>query len=231
MSLNNEIIALLKPEGCNIVGFADLRCLQDKARQSFDYGILIALSFTKEAMRDNKNGSPQRYSAEHDPMTRRLTAFKKLIADVLTGKGYEASTNTPASIVNGDTLRSLLPLKTVATLAGIGWIGKCALLVTHEVGSALRMSAVLTNAPLECGTPVTKSLCDPNCKVCMNICPGKAPLGGLWESGVDRDSFFDAHACDRASSERTRAMLGLDKHRCGLCISNCPFTKRALGYE
>ena len=50
MSLNREIIILLKQEGCCIVGFADLRCLSNEIRQNFDYGILIALSYTKDAM-------------------------------------------------------------------------------------------------------------------------------------------------------------------------------------
>ena len=63
-ALNNKIIALLKQEGCNIVGFADLRGLSKEARQNFDYGILIALSYTKEAMCDNKNGMAQKYYAE-----------------------------------------------------------------------------------------------------------------------------------------------------------------------
>ena len=36
--------------------------------------------------------------------------------------------------------------KMLATLAGIGWIGKNALLVTKEQGSAVRFTAVLTDA-------------------------------------------------------------------------------------
>ena len=231
MSISNEIKTRLKDSGCDIVGFADLRCLPKEARQNFDYGILIALSFTKEAMRENKNGSPQRYYDEHEPMTRRLQELRKLVADFLVGRGYEAVTNTPASIVNDDTLRSLLPQKTVATLSGIGWIGKCAMLVTNEAGSALRLTVVLTDAPLDCGTPVTKSMCDPGCTVCVDVCPGKAPLGGLWEVGIDRDAFFDAHACRSAARDRAKKLLGIDESRCGLCISNCPFTKLALGYE
>jgi len=164
-------------------------------------------------------------------MTRRLSELKALVADFLTGKGYEALIDTPASVVDREVLRSLLPQKTVATLAGVGWIGKCAMLVTHEVGSALRMTVLLTDAPLDCGTPITKSLCSPNCTACVDICPGKAPLGGLWEVGVDRDCFFDAQACQTASKTRTKALLGIDgQSRCGLCVSNCPFTKKALGY-
>jgi len=192
----------------------------------------MALPFTREAMLENKNNLPQRYSGEYEPMKQRLGELKKLAAGFLAGKGYEVITRTPASVVNDEGLRSPLPLKTIATLAGIGWIGKCAMLVTHEVGSALRLTAVLTNAPFECGIPVTKSGCNPNCTACVNICPGKAPLGGLWEPGVDRDAFFDARACCAAARTRAKALLDMEgEARCGLCISNCPFTKKGLGYQ
>ena len=232
MSLNNDIVKLLRQEGCDIVGFADLRVLSKEARQNFDYGILIALAFTKEAMAENKNGSPQRYSDEHDPMTRKLGELKELTAEFISDRGYEVLKDTPASVVDRNILRSLLPQKTVATLAGIGWIGRCAMLVTNEVGSALRLTVLLTNAPFDCGTPITKSLCPKNCTVCVDVCPGKAPLGKLWEAGVDRDEFFNAHACQTAAHTRAKSLLGIDdESRCGLCVSNCPFTKRGLGYE
>jgi epoxyqueuosine reductase QueG len=127
--------------------------------------------------------------------------------------------------------RSILPHKTVATLAGIGWIGKCANLVTNEAGSALRFIVVLTNAPLDCGEPISKSFCPANCNICADVCPGNAPLGSLWEVGVDRNTFFDAHACSKAARARAKEKLGIDMAVCGLCISNCPFTQKGLGYN
>ncbi|MCL1821167.1 MAG: hypothetical protein FWG36_11015, partial [Oscillospiraceae bacterium] len=60
---------------------------------------------------------------------------------------------------------------------------------------------------------------------------GKAPLGGLWEVGVDRDTFFNAHACQSAARARGKEFFGIDETMCGLCVSSCPFTKRELGYE
>ena len=231
MSLNNEIIALLKQEGCSIVGFADLRCLSKEARQNFDYGILIALSYSKEAMQDNKYGLPQRYYEEFTPINKRLPELAVQIANFLIDKGYKALAKTTPTVVQDEDYRTVLPHKTLATLAGVGWIGKCALLVTKKVGSALRLTVVLTNAPLDCGMPVTESICAPDCTICSEICPAKAPLGRLWEVGIDRDSFFNAHACRPAARNHAKVTLGIEETLCGLCISNCPFTKRGLGYE
>jgi len=231
MSLNNEITILSKREGVNIIGFADLRCLSKEVRQNFDFGIVFALSYTKEAMSENKGGSPQRYHAELRSINKRLPELAAMIADLLIGRGYKACIRVSSTVVADEDHRTNLPHKTVGTLAGIGWIGKCALFVTEEVGSALRLGVVLTNAELECGTPVTKSRCGTDCACCADACPGKAVLGGSWMTGTDRDEFFNARACYSAGHARARATLGIDETVCGLCISSCPFTKRGLGYE
>jgi len=231
ISLTQEITALMKQEGCDIVGFADLCSLPEEARHNFDRGILIALPFSKEAMRENMEDLPQRYVDDHDPMTERLNSLKELVAKYLSDKGYNALTKIPSASPTGNDLRAPLSYKAVATLAGIGWIGKCAMLVTKTFGSAIRLTVVLTNAPLEVGTPITRSLCPPNCTVCVDICPGKAPLGGMWEVGIDRDAFYNAHACRKAARARLKAKLGIEQTVCGLCISHCPFTKRGLGYK
>jgi len=238
LGLSVELRELINQEGNGnvVVGFADMRGLSDEARCSadgmiFDYGVIICLPFTKEAMIDNNNDFPQKYYSEYKPMNRKRTELRNIAAEFLTNEGYEVLTDTPATIIDETTLSSPLPQKTVGTLSGIGWIGKCAMLVTKEYGSAFRVTVLLTNAPLECGTPITKSLCPANCTICMDVCPGNAVLGGLWKVGVDRDQFFDAHACRSANQARTQALLGLDENCCGLCVSNCPFTKSGLGYN
>jgi epoxyqueuosine reductase QueG len=231
MFLNNKIIEILKQENCDIVGFADLHCISNEARQGFDYGIIMALSYTKEAMQDNKNELPQKYYSELEIINKRLPELAVLTADFLVSNGYKALPKTQSMIVLDKDWRSILPHKTVATLAGMGWIGKCANLVTNEIGSALRFIVVLTNAPLDCGEPISKSLCPPNCNVCADVCPGKAPLGGLWEANIDRDDFFYANACSKAARVRAKEKLDIDMIVCGLCISNCPFTQRGLGYS
>ncbi|MDR3551996.1 MAG: epoxyqueuosine reductase [Clostridia bacterium] len=231
MSISDEIKSLLHDEGCSIVGFADLRCLSKDVRQNFDYGVLIALSYSKEAMKENKDGHPEQYYAEYTQINKRLPQLAAVTADYLVGKGCKALARVQTSIVVDEDCRTVLPHKTVATLSGIGWIGKCATLVTKEVGSALRLTVVLTDAPLDCGTPITESLCADSCTICAGVCPGHAPLGGKWHAGMDRDLFFDAHACQSAARAHAKAALGISKTVCGLCISSCPFTKKALGYQ
>jgi epoxyqueuosine reductase len=230
MILNDEIQAFLNSRGCPLVGFADLRSLSEDVRQKFDCGILIGLPFSKEAMRENMNGFPERYYGELTAINRKLPELAAAVAAFLTGRGYKAFAKVSETVVYDEDWRSVLPHKTIATLSGTGWIGKNAMLVTREYGSALRIIPVLTNAPLACGTPVTESSCEDSCAVCQNVCPGHAPKVKKWHAGLDRDAFYDAHACRSAARARALEKMNIHETICGVCMSNCPYTRKALGY-
>ena len=55
-------------------------------------------------------------------------------AEFLKNKGFDALAKTQSVVKTDETTkRSKLPHKTVATKAGVGWIGKCALLITEAI--------------------------------------------------------------------------------------------------
>ncbi|AIZ56399.1 epoxyqueuosine reductase [Candidatus Methanoplasma termitum] len=183
-------------------------------------------------MKENKDGDPHRYYDEYLAMNERLPMLARKVEGLLISNGYKVLSKLPTTIVQDKDRRTVLPHKTVATMAGIGWIGKSAMLVTNEVGSALRLIVVLTDAPLECGTPIKKSQCSPECAICAYVCPGSAIQGTiLWKVGMDRERFFHAEDCYAGARARARTELNIDATICGLCMSNCPFTKQGLGYE
>ena len=143
-------------------------------------------------------------------------------------QGYNArwfsATN---SEIDRDTLSTRLPHKTVATLAGLGWIGKCALLITPEYGSAVRITSVLTDAELAAGTPKNRSECG-DCHACVDICPGSAVTGREWEAGMSRDLLYDPFKCREVAQKWQREREGITDNICGMCIAACPWTKRYL---
>jgi epoxyqueuosine reductase QueG len=148
-------------------------------------------------------------------------------AELLKNKGFDALAKTQKVVVSDEkTKRTKLPHKTVATKAGLGWIGKCALLVTPEYGSAIRITSVLTNAKLEAGTPVTESQCG-ECVECKNICPAGAVTGKQWVPGINRDDFFHALDCRDKIKERGQ-QFGFPDGMCGLCFWVCPWTQKHL---
>jgi epoxyqueuosine reductase QueG len=118
-----------------------------------------------------------------------------------------------------------MPHKTVAVSSGLGWIGKSALFLTEEYGSALRLISVLTDAPLECNEPITASKCG-NCTLCEKACPGHAISGQLWKPELDREDYFDAMACRKKAREIAANSIDRKITLCGKCIEVCPYTRR-----
>ena len=217
MNLNQEIIELLEKEGCKIWGFADLRNLPASVHQGFDTGIVMGAAYTAKGMKENLEGNTDQFCIDSTSTNEQLERFQKSVFNLLKEKKYKASIKYRNTFFSGG-----LSHKMVGTISGLGWIGKLAILTTKTFGPALRLTAVVTNAPLKCGKPITKSMCPANCNACVDICPTKAIKGTLWETGIYRDVFFDVKACGKGRKKR-----GM----CGLCISVCPFAKKGLGYE
>jgi hypothetical protein len=119
---------------------------------------------------------------------------------MLRERGFVA-TSGPATVRTadggGDT--TPLPHKTVATRAGLGWIGHCALLVTPAFGPALRISSVLTNAPRYHAVPIVRSRCG-TCRRCVEVFEPASP--GPSNGGKSR------HAALRARDRGRNAAAG-----------------------
>lgn len=227
MDIGEYIKQKLLEKGASTVGFADLSSVPEQERNGFPFGIIIGMALDPGIVLGIKDGPTQEYYDEYKRINDRLDNLDKYTEKLLKENGYAAMAMTRENVITDEnTRRSGLPYKTVATRAGIGWIGKCALLVTEQFGSAIRLSSVLTNAGLEAGKPVDVSRCG-DCSKCKEACPAGAISGELWEVGRDRDLFYNAFDCRRTARERA-ARIGIDETICGLCIANCPWTRRYL---
>ena len=148
-------------------------------------------------------------------------------AEILTNRGFSALAQTTDTVKQNADWCSELPHKTVATRAGLGWIGKNCLLVTPEFGSAIRLSSCLTDAPLDCGVPVEESKCG-NCECCVKSCPAGALNGVIWHAGMERELLFQKALCKEKQREIMRRNTGIDTDLCGKCFAVCPYTRRYL---
>ena len=139
-----DLERLLTGREAAVVGCADLRVLPARMRDGLPVGVCIGVELT-----------PTAYAGEYDRANALLRRLVVECASFLRERGYRATGCEPTtSIKDNKTLSTVLPHKTVATLAGLGWIGKCALLVSETHGSAVRYNTVLTDAPLPVGAPV-----------------------------------------------------------------------------
>jgi len=227
MSISKDLKEKLLSKGASVVGYADLSCLPRENTKGYNYGILIGVCIKPEVLLGITNGPTLEYYEEYKRLNRILNELDEYAAEILKDKGFSAYPKVLSNVeIDEKTRRTELPHKTVATRAGVGWIGKCALLVTEQFGSAIRISSVLTDASLETGIPITKSKCG-DCLECKKACPAGAVSGENWDVNKDRDDFYNAFDCRKTARERTYK-IGLAESLCGLCILKCPWTERYL---
>lgn len=225
--MTTELFDLLHQHGAALVGCGDLRAIEPEKRKDLPFGLSIAVAVDPRIILGLSEGPTAAYYEEYKRLNALLDQLDEMAAEFLTARGYHAFAKTRSTVeIDGSVHRTELPHKTVATRAGLGWIGNCALLVTESYGSAVRISTVLTDAPLRLSEPVNASKCG-SCTVCRDICPAGAVSGRNWALDLDRDGFYDAHACRKTARERS-GKAGIDESLCGLCILRCPWTQKYL---
>ena len=200
MKLSLELKNYLLAHGADEVGFADITDFTPQKR--LNKGVIFYITYPKEIIRNMQNAPTQEYVEDAQTKKRLGTDFGKF-------NSFE------------------LPHKTIATRAGLGWIGKSALFTTKEYGSALRLSSVLTNAPLDIGKPILKSKCG-KCMECTNACLGGAIRGKEWNYKLKRNEFYDDKKCEKYALEISKKNLGKPDTVCGKCIFACPHTQKYI---
>ncbi|KPL00684.1 MAG: hypothetical protein AMJ91_03745 [candidate division Zixibacteria bacterium SM23_73_3] len=220
-----DIKEALLVKGASLIGFADLIRIPGDFRNSVRFAVSIAAALDASIIANIRTGPTQEYYSEYSRANTLLSNLGEFTASMIRDYGYQAISKAPTNVgIDPKTDSTALPHKTVATRAGLGWIGKCALLVTEKFGSAVRLTTVLTDAELETAIPTNHSLCG-DCTLCVESCPGKAPSGRDWNVNACRDSFFSASACRKTAREHAKK-AGIDGTICGICISVCPWTIR-----
>jgi len=229
-SVNTEIERTLVEAGAALVGFADLISLPADIRQSMPRAVSIAVALEPAVIGQIVNGPTKAYFAEYNMVNNLLSRMARDTVEFLEGKGHNAFATEPTVKLAGLTgLASGLPHKTVATRAGLGWVGKSNLLITESFGSAVRLVMVLTDAPIDTGQPIDKCRCG-NCNECVVHCPAGALTGNSWRAGCEREELVDVYVC-RETAERHCGDIGLEATVCGVCINVCPFTRKYLSRQ
>ena len=234
MTLADEMKSVLLSSGASLVGYADLSAFRPDMRNSMPVGVSVALAMDPNIIAGIINGPTKAYNQEYQQANKLLAMLGDLAVEILKYAGYSAKRLAPTDEgIDFSTLAKLLPHKTAATRSGLGWTGKCALLVTKEFGSALRLITVFTNANLPVGTPINESMCG-DCDICVKLCPAQALTGENWRIKGDHDPIhgfmanYNHFACRRAANDISAKRMGIKTTICGICIANCPFTQEYI---
>jgi epoxyqueuosine reductase len=225
--MQTRLTKLLLQEGAAIVGFADLGSLPAEGRRGMNYAVSIAVALDPQIIQNISEGPTHEYEHEYKKVNTLLAELSRRAARLLADNGYQTVRIEPTSEdFDTNTLATSMPHKTIATRAGLGWIGKSALLITEQLGAAFRMASVLTDAAFETPAPVNLSRCG-ECRDCVKACPGQAILDRNWEAGMSRESYYNAARCHQIGKGYTAA-LRIDSTICGICIAACPWTKKYI---
>lgn len=222
-------------KGASLVGFGNIQSLyhnidSDKSQTKipeYPIGISIALAIPKEVIKGITLKPTIEYYNEYNSLNKRLDALAEFCEQYLIESGYKAFAQTIEKTTYHGVFETIMPHKTIAVRSGIGWIGKSALLVTPEYGSAVRLTSVLTDAPLITEQIIYTTRCS-NCNICKNACPGEAITGELWDATKERDWIYNALACRMMARKISAQALEKEITLCGKCIEVCPYTQKYL---
>lgn len=215
--LTREVNQMARAQGVSLVGFADVERLAELPR-----AVVLIVRHSSAVLADPTDMPNLAYLEEIGTINDRLEAIETRLAAFLRDHGFSVRADPPTGYgINDDTLTAPFSHKMAATRAGLGWIGKCALLVTPQYGPGLRLTSILTDAPLAPGEPIVESRCG-DCSMCASICPAGAVRGTHWRAGRPRRDFYDAFAC-RDVCFATAQIFGDQYRGCGACMAICPW--------
>ena len=225
-SISPEIIShrtgsirkILQEQGACCTGFADISRLGLSIAYKYPFGICFAIRRNDEIVDQLPND--EQWIKMNSLLTEKAGKIYRVVQEIIESLGYHCS-RVP-STTRVDELPDPgeeLPQKTLATLAGLGWIGKSTLLITPKFGPRIRLGALLTDMPLTINTPVDQSKCG-DCRVCSDACPVGAIKGNLWSQTTPRKVLIEVSRCYNYLWSK-KSTLGR-RMECAICLKVCP---------
>ena len=222
--MNHSIENKLKELGANFVHFVDITSLSNKENKNYPNAVLFGIKLSSDYLQNVMN-TPNyvqekvRQNSDFSDDELYLTELKTdeladSISQWLINSGYNAYSHSDKNQIetgffDGKYLKTPLPHKTIASMAGVGWIGKNNLLITTMFGSALCLGVILTDAPLEIiSNNSIPSKCN-NCNICVKMCEPQALKGHTWSVTAQREDMLDVYKCTT----------------CMNCLVFCPWTQ------
>ena len=227
--LYEKIEAAAREAGSDLVGFADLSPLKgilkgDPTTLEFPYAVSFAVEIPKEAARASLNKPSEEMRSAYKMCNKKLKATGESVVAMLTDAGYKARFIDPAQRVDPEKLLGPISQKAIASLSGMGWIGKNGLLITDEYGARQRMGAVLTDMPVDRPNKMIENKCG-DCTACIDRCAMKVLKNTDFKHHQEsRDMVIDWAKCG-AYEVRLIGDGSKPEKACGRCISVCPFSK------
>ncbi len=237
MSLNDEMADGARALGADFVGVADLTPVRDyvvaqggEMLAAYPRAIALGIALPHaivDLLSDyrSRTVAVQYRTFAYDVINERLNLLASQIAGRLQRAGHRIFPIPAASRVNDERICAVFSHKLAAHLAGLGWIGKNAMLINPQAGPRVRWISILTDAPLEPTGAGMASQCG-DCRVCVDSCPVQAFTGEAFRPDAPREWIFAAHKCQTFFLERERTEHLPVRPVCGQCLYRCPYGRQ-----
>lgn len=179
--LKDILLSQAQDLGANLCGVADLTTDSQWIREnygdlcaSFPRAVSIAIFFPREIIQEQAVGPTRSYSYFYAAINRQLDSIGFRLSNFLQQKGFRSypiptSDYRQTHLVPGlqeqvavkgtegfekmqTELMGMFSHRFAASHAGLGWIGKSCHLINPQVGPRLRLTTILTDAPLPAGS-------------------------------------------------------------------------------
>lgn len=214
--------------GASIVGIADLKLVDgistipENLLDSYSRAIVIAVPISSDVFELIQNEPTPLYAHHYSVTNSLLDTITLKLQNTLLAQGFKGLAIPASQIIDHDNWMGQISHKALARAAGIGWIGKNLLLITPKYGPRVRLTAVLTNAPLDTDSPLPNR-CG-KCHKCQDACPVTAIKGNSWEEYPQtREDALHFSKCVEKLTLDFAKLPNIQKPICGLCIKVCPW--------
>jgi epoxyqueuosine reductase len=212
-----EVRKIALQEGASLFGGArpsDLGerhlSLPSRVVEGLDWAISMAFHLSDRVLEDVLTGPTKLYFFHYQRVNVLLDELALKVTNFIQGRGWDALPIPASQIIDWESQRAHVSHKHVAQKAGIGWIGRNNLLVTHSFGSRQRLVTVLTDMPLKTDEPVPLSCLE--CRACISSCPS--------QSIKEKPENFDHVGCYHQIKALVKT-AGISQNICGLCVKAC----------
>lgn len=217
--------------GADLVGIADLRRVKGiptepkELLEPYTHAVVIAVAISPGVFEQIKSEPTPLYVHHYQVVNSMLDSINFQLQREILREGYRALAIPASQTIDRVNWLGHISHKAIAKAAGLGWQGKSLLLITPQYGPRVRLTTLLTDAPLE-PDEVQSNRCG-TCRKCQEACPAAAIKGISWEDHPQtrEDALYFGRCVEKVTEDfAKRPEIG--KAICGVCISVCPWGKK-----
>jgi len=217
LDIRNRLDEIRRESSLDLLGVADTgraswgcQELSSAVSERFSRAIVVVARVSPSVLGTLVDGPNLLYYHHYRQLNFQLDRGALRIAQEIERIGYAALPIAASQVVDWATMRGHVSHREMAHLAGLGWRGRNNLLITGQWGAQVRLATVLTNLPLDPGSPPSAGCGD--CQLCLSACPAGA---------IKREpQEFDREACYQKLKEFSKARR-MGQYICGLCVKAC----------